>query len=76
MPEVDEDAAKVAVVFFHSMIQLADVRLIQETQDLFLELAAPFAGDNLDEIDLFVDRLLHDAVEFSIDLTAVVVDVV
>ena len=76
MPKVDKDAAKVVVVFFHSMIQLADVRLIQETQDLFLELPAPLAGDDLDKIDLFVDRLLHDAVEFSIDLTAAVVDVV
>ena len=76
VPKVDKDAAEVAVVLFHPVVQLADMRLIEETEDLFLELPAPFAGDDFDEIDLFVDRFLDDPVEFGIDLTAAVVDVV
>ena len=76
MTEMDKDAAKVAVVFFHSMIQFTNVRLVQEPQDLFLELSAALARDDLDKIDLLVDRLLHDPVEFGIDLAAAVIDVV
>ena len=75
MPEMNKDAAKVLVVLFHSMIQLADVRLVQKPQDLFLELPAALARDDLHEIDLFVDRFLHDSVEFGVDLAAPVVDV-
>ena len=75
MPKMDKNAAEVAVVFFDSMIQLAYVRLIQETQDLFLKLSAPFAGNDFDEIDLFVDCLFYDPVQFGVDLPTAVVDV-
>jgi hypothetical protein len=74
--EVDKDATEVLVVFFDAMIQLADVRLIQKAQDFFLELPAAFAGNNLDQLNLLGQRFLYDAIEFGVDLTAAIVDVV
>jgi len=76
MPEMDKDPPKVLVVFFNPMVQYADAGLIQETQHFFLELSAPFAGDDFDQIDLLVDCLLHNPIEFGVNLTAAIVDVV
>jgi hypothetical protein len=50
--------------------------LIQEAQHFLLQLPAAFAGDDLDQVDLLIDRLLHDAVELRVDLIAAVVDLV
>ncbi len=76
MPEMDKDTAKVSVILFDTMIHLADLRLIQEPQYAFFELTASLAGNDLDEIDLFVDRFLYDPLEFGFDLIAAVKDVV
>jgi hypothetical protein len=73
---MNENATKIFIVFLDAMVQLANVRLIQKAQDLLLELPAPFAGDNLDELNAFVARLLHDAVQFGVNLRAAIVDVV
>lgn len=62
LPKVDEDAAKVLVVFLQPNHQLANVTLIQEAQHLLLELTAAFAGNDLHQFNLFANRFLHDAI--------------
>ena len=62
MFEMNENAPEILVVFFDAMIELANVRLIQESQNLFLELPAAFARNDFDEIDFSVDSFLHDPI--------------
>lgn len=73
---MDKNTPKVFVVFLDTMVQFFDMALIQKTQDSFFELAAPFAGDNLHQFDLFVYRFLYDAIQFGVNIFAAVVDVV
>jgi hypothetical protein len=74
--EVNEDAAKVLIVFFNPVIQRPDVLLIKKAQHLFLELAAALAGDNLHQPDFALYRFLYNPVEFGVDLAAFIVDIV
>lgn len=76
MFKVDKDTAEILVVLFDAMIRLADVRLIQKAQHFFLELPASLAGNNLDEIDLFINRFLHNPIKLGVNLTAAIVNVV
>lgn len=71
-----KNAAEIFIILFDAVVHGADVLLVQKSQDAFFELSAAFAGDDLDEFDAFVDRFLHDAVEFGIDLFAAIVNVV
>jgi len=71
-----EDAPEILIVLFDAVIHSANVLLIEEAQHFLLECAAAFAGDDLDQLDLFVDGFLHDAVEFGLDFAAFIVDVV
>ena len=76
MFEMDKDAAEILVVLFDAMVELADVRLIQKAQHFFLELPAALAGNDFDEINLLVHRFLDNAIEFRVNLSAAIVDVV
>lgn len=72
---MNEDATEIFVVFFHAMIQLFDMVLIQEPQHFFLELTAALAWDNFNKIDLSVNCFFHDLVEFFVDQIAFVVNI-
>ncbi len=74
--EVNENPSEVFVVLLETMVERADVWLIEKTQHAFLELATAFARDNLYQFDAPVDRLLHNTVEFGFDFVTAVVDVV
>ena len=76
MPKVDKDTPKILVILFHPMIQGLDMFLIKKAQHLFLQLSAAFAGDDLHQFDVLVNRLLDDAVQLRFDLIAPVVDFV
>lgn len=76
MPKMHEDASEVFIILFDTVIQRADVLLIQETQHLLLERTAALAGDDLNQFDALLNRLLHDAVQFRVDFAALVVNVV
>jgi len=73
---MDENPSEVFIVFFDTVIQLFDMSLVQETQHLFLELPAAFAGDNLDEFYFPVNRFFHNTIQLRVDLNAAVVDIV
>ncbi len=73
--EMDEDSAKVLVVFFNAMIQLFDVTLIQKAEHFLFKLPAAFAGNNFHQLYFLSHGLLHNAVEFRVDLAAAIVDV-
>lgn len=72
---MNKDATEILVVFLNTMIQLFNVALIQKAQHFLFELPAAFAGDNFDQLNFLGDGFLHDAIEFGIDLAAVIVDV-
>ena len=61
--EVNKNTPKILIILLNTMIELLDVPLVEEAQHFFLELPASFAGYDLHQFDLFVDRFLHDAVE-------------
>ena len=74
VPEVDKDSAVVFVVFFYPEVKLLDLRLVQEPKNVFFQLAAAFAGNNLDERDALVDRFLDYPVQFGFDIFASIED--
>jgi hypothetical protein len=74
--EVDENAAEVFVVFFYAEVELFDLGALQKPQDGFFELAAPFAGDDLDQSDPLGDGLIDHAVKLRFDRTALVENIV
>ncbi|MGB7873342.1 MAG: hypothetical protein WBL25_03085, partial [Anaerolineales bacterium] len=76
MFEMNKNAAEVFVVFFHPVIESFDMFLIKKTQNLFLQLPAAFAGDDLNQLDVLVDSFLNDAVQFRFDLIAPIVNFV
>ena len=76
MAEVDPDAAEVFGVFFHAVVLGADVGLLEEFEDAFLEDAGALAGDDLDEGDFLFDGFADDAVEGGVDLLAFVEEIV
>ena len=60
--KVDKYPPEVFIVFFHTVIQLFDVSLIQKAQDFFLELTAAFTGDDVNKVDWLFEGLLHNAI--------------
>jgi hypothetical protein len=76
MLEMNKNAPEILVVFFDAMVELANVRLIQKAQHLFLELPATLARNNFDEIDFLVDSFLYDSIQFRVDLTTAIVNIV
>lgn len=76
MPKMNKDASKILVVFLDAVIQLANARLIQKAQNFVLELSAAFAWDDFDEINFLVNGFLYDAIQFSVDFPAAIVNVV
>jgi hypothetical protein len=73
---MDEYPPEVAIVLLDAMIKLSDMSLVQKTQHFFLELPAAFAGDDLDQFYFSIDGFFHNAIQFHIDLVALVVNVV
>lgn len=76
MAKVYEYSTEVLVIFFNTMIQSADMLLVEKAQNFLLQSAATFAGDDLNERNLLVNCFLNDAVEFSINKMPLVVYVV
>ena len=76
MAKMDKNAAKILVIFLKTVIQLTDFLLVEIPEDAFLELAAAFTGNDLHQRDAFINCLLDDAVQFSINLVAAVIYIV
>ncbi len=69
MSEMNENSPEIFVILLDAVIKFFDVTLIQESQNFFLELAAVFAGDDLDRLSFLFDGL------FRVDFPSAVVDV-
>jgi hypothetical protein len=76
MPEMDEQPAEIPAVLFDSVVELANVRPLQEPQDFLLQLATAFSRDDLYGPDALFDGLVHRLLECRIDLAAPIEDVV
>jgi hypothetical protein len=75
-PKMDEDSSEIFIILFNAMVQFFDMSLVQKTQNLLFQLAAAFAGNNFNQFNPFIQRFLNDAVEFSVNLLAAIVNVV
>ncbi len=64
--EMYKNAAEILVVLLNAGIT-PFVTVLQETQNGLLELAAAFAGDDLDIFRVLLDRLVHHPAQGSID---------
>ena len=74
--KVDKDAPKVAVVFFKAVVERPNVGLIEKAQHPLLELTAALTGNNLNQGNPLVNRLLDNPVKLRLDPVIAVVDVV
>lgn len=74
--KMDEDSAKVFIIFFNPMIQGFDVLLVQESQHALFELTAALAGDDLDQFNPLVYGLVYDVLEGLVYLVAFVENIV
>lgn len=76
MAEVNEDPPEVSVVLLDTMVELFDMALIEEAQYPLLELAAPLAGDDLNQCNPLIDGLLNDPLKLGIDPITAIIDFV
>ena len=76
MPKMHEDAPEVFIILLDTVIEGANMLLIEKADHLFLERAAALAGNDFDQFDLPVDGFLNDAIQFNLDLVALIVNVV
>ncbi len=73
---MNENPPKILAVFFHAVIQLFNVPLVQEFNDPFLQDAAALAGNDLHQRDALLDRLIYDAVKLVFNPVALVENIV
>ena len=67
VPEMDEDPTEILAVLLYAVVERLDLGLLQKAQHTLLQLAAPFARNNLDQLNPFVDGFLNDTVEFDLE---------
>jgi hypothetical protein len=66
-----EYPAEILIIFLKAMIELLDIRPGEEAQNRFLQLAASFAGNDLDKVYFFRNGIAYNAIQLSIDSPAV-----
>ena len=76
MPEMNKDSAKIFGVLFYPVVQRLDLFLIEKSQDVFLQLTAALARNDLDETNFLFYGLVNDGAQRSVNVAAAVVDVV
>lgn len=76
MAKMYEDPSVIFIVFFKAMIELTDMFLIEETDHPFLELAAAFSRDDLDEFDAFLNRFFDHPIQLLFDQLPAIVNIV
>src|SRR5262249_57032481 len=74
--EVHEKSAPVLGVFFDPVVQGFYFFLVQEPEHVLLQLAGPFAGNDLDHRRLLRHRLVDDGAQRPVDIVSSVIDVV
>src|SRR5580692_2615282 len=74
--EMHEQPAEVLRVLLDPVVLGLDVLALQEPQDVLLELARPFARDDLDQRRLLFRRLVENRLQRAVDVLAAVVNVV
>ena len=75
MPEMYEYPAEVLIIFFQTMVKLLYLRLLQETQHVFFQLAAPLARDDLNLAQAFLHRLADHPTELAFNRPVIVIDI-
>lgn len=60
MAEVNKHPSEILVILLYAVVQLSNVRPLQEAQDRFLQLAASLAGNDFDTINPFGNGIPHD----------------
>src|SRR6266536_1194548 len=66
--EVDQHSPFIAGVGFHAPVELLEMRLIQHRQNTMLQLAGAFAGDDLHDLDLLLNRTKDHGTHSSVDV--------
>ncbi len=64
---MNKNPAKVFIILFDPLIEPPNIRLIQETQNPLLQLTGALAGNYFYQINLFLHRIIHNAVQLIID---------
>ena len=76
MLEVQENPAKILIVFLQPVIELLYFRLGQEPQDAFFKLPRPFARNNFYQRNFLIHRFRDNPVEFRVNSKALVINLV
>ncbi len=73
---MDEHTPEVMGVLLNPVVERLNLLLVEEAQDPLLQLPASLSGNDLDETDFFLYRLVNDGPKRAIDVAAAIVDVV
>jgi hypothetical protein len=73
---VYKNTSKILAIFLYPMVLLLDPRFLQKPQDASLKLAAALPRDNLHQGYTFRDGFTDDALQFRVNLAALVENVV
>ncbi len=76
MAKMDKNPAKIFAVLFNPVVKWANLRLIEKAQYPLLQLAATFARNNFHQVDPFIHRFLDNPIQFRLDFTAAIVNIV
>jgi hypothetical protein len=76
MAKVHKDSSEIAVVFLKTVVETANMRLIEKSKHMFFELPTAFARNNFDQCDPFCDGLLDNSVQLRVNLVASVINIV
>jgi hypothetical protein len=74
MPEVYKDPAEIFIILLYPLIKFFYFRLFQKAQNPFLQLPAPFTGNDLYQGDLLGCRFMDHPVKFSLNAPAVIIN--
>ena len=75
MAKMDENTAEILAVLLHPMVQLANLRLVEKTQNALLELAAALAWNDFHQLNAPVQRFLDNPVKLRVDFIAAIVKI-
>jgi hypothetical protein len=73
---MNEYSAKIVGILLHSVVENLDLFLIEKAEHPFLQLAAPFARDYLDQTSLLLNGLVDDGSQGAFDVFVTIVNIV
>ena len=75
MLKTHKNPPEILAIFVNTMIKGTNMLLVEKAEHLLFELPASLTGDNFHECNFLFNRLLDDAIEFSVNFIAAIINI-